>query len=361
MANDPITREEMLLNAVATGETANLEPITREEMFLAKAGGQDVQTPTPITRKEMFLQAVVDNAGGGGGGGEQDHTAEDGLITGTLTSYTNDRVESVKNYLFWESETLKNVSLPNAVSIGSYAFGQSQQLSCVEIPKAKHIGEYCFHYCTNLLMTSLPENLQTVGQSAFTRTKVSFNEIGRNVKTLGDNCFNSCSDINTIAFKGAPYIGATVFSGCTNLLTINVPWGEGDIDGAPWGAVNATINYNADMGYGKDTLFGTYLFNETISVPPLGAYGIAFKYFAGQRDATRIREAYDVSSWAGNNRHCLQFFRVDTQSWVSAYDFDTEKWWEGYEDDMRIIIFETEQSMDAEFVAWFKSNTTKMS
>lgn len=67
MANEPITRQEQLLNAVATGEAANIEPITREEMFLAKLGGADVNTPTPITRKEQFLQMIVDNGTGGGG------------------------------------------------------------------------------------------------------------------------------------------------------------------------------------------------------------------------------------------------------------------------------------------------------
>jgi hypothetical protein len=32
--------------------------------------------------------------------------------------------------------------------------------------------------------------------------------------------------------------------GCTNLTEINVPWLEGEIPDAPWGADNAVINYN---------------------------------------------------------------------------------------------------------------------
>lgn len=68
MANEPITREEILLNAVATGEAAKLEPITREEMFLAKLGGADVNTPTPITRKEQFLAKAIESGTSGGGG-----------------------------------------------------------------------------------------------------------------------------------------------------------------------------------------------------------------------------------------------------------------------------------------------------
>ena len=68
MQNEPITRQEILLNAVATGDVANLEPITREEMFLAKLGGADVTTPTPITRKEQFLQKAIESGTSGGGG-----------------------------------------------------------------------------------------------------------------------------------------------------------------------------------------------------------------------------------------------------------------------------------------------------
>lgn len=39
-------------------------------------------------------------------------------------------------------------------------------------------------------------------------------------------------------------IVADAFEGCTNLTTINVPWAEGAVANAPWGATNATINYN---------------------------------------------------------------------------------------------------------------------
>ena len=77
MANEPITREEILLNAVATGEQANIKPITREEMFLAKLGGADVNTPTPITRKEQFLMKAVESMSGGSGGGDASVSEKD--------------------------------------------------------------------------------------------------------------------------------------------------------------------------------------------------------------------------------------------------------------------------------------------
>ena len=84
MAGEPITRQEQLLNAIASGETANIQPITREEMFLAKLGGTDVNTPTPITRKEQFLMKAVEAMSGGsaGGGGDAGGNAE--MFTGTF-------------------------------------------------------------------------------------------------------------------------------------------------------------------------------------------------------------------------------------------------------------------------------------
>jgi hypothetical protein len=57
--------------------------------------------------------------------------------------------------------------------------------------------------------------------------------------------FEYCSGITTLTFKGTPTsISNKAFSSCSKLKTINVPWAEGAVANAPWGATNATINYN---------------------------------------------------------------------------------------------------------------------
>lgn len=63
-----ITRGEQYL-AVMAGQSGTLpdEPITRKEHYLAKAAGQEVETPEPITREEMYLNAIAEGGGGGGG------------------------------------------------------------------------------------------------------------------------------------------------------------------------------------------------------------------------------------------------------------------------------------------------------
>lgn len=66
---------------------------------------------------------------------------------------------------------------------------------------------------------------------------------------IRDYAFYNCSALESITFEGTPTtINGNAFTGCTNLLTINVPWAEGAVANAPWGATNATINYNYTVG-----------------------------------------------------------------------------------------------------------------
>lgn len=202
---EPITREEMFLNAVATGEVANLEPITREEMFLAKLGGADVSTPTPITRKEQFLQKAIQS--GGSGGESEEHEILAKLIERTIT----------------ELDVPKEVT-----KIGASAFNACAVLKTVKIHDGvTSIKSYAFNSCMNLKLEEIPAGVTEIQPSAFV----------------------ACRGLTKLTFKGTPTtIGEDAFRGCTNLVTINVPWAEGEVANAPWGATNATINYNYTGG-----------------------------------------------------------------------------------------------------------------
>lgn len=89
------------------------------------------------------------------------------------------------------------------------------------------IGDYAFYKCTNLALTSLPSGITEIGSYAF----------------------NNCKGLTELTFEGTPTnIHTAAFKLCSNLLTINVPWAEGAVANAPWGATNATINYNYTGG-----------------------------------------------------------------------------------------------------------------
>ena len=87
------------------------------------------QTPSNVFSTYANNIRAIETGGGG------DTSQEDGLVTRTLTSYSNDRVNSVGEYVFYNIKTLTNVELPNVTSIGRYAFYNCTSLTNINLPK----------------------------------------------------------------------------------------------------------------------------------------------------------------------------------------------------------------------------------
>jgi hypothetical protein len=72
-------------------------------------------------------------------------------------------------------------------------------------------------------------------------------KIPAGVTSIGTSAFSGCSAMRFLIFKGTPStITTTSFSGCDQLKLIKVPWAEGAVKNAPWGATNAEIWYEWD-------------------------------------------------------------------------------------------------------------------
>ena len=108
------------------------------------------------------------------------------------------------------------------------------------------IRPYAFYNCTRLALTSLPSGITSIGSNAFYNcTSLALTSLPSGLTSIGSNAFNGCTGLTSITFQGKPNsIASNAFRNCTNLKTINVPWASGELSGAPWGATNATINYN---------------------------------------------------------------------------------------------------------------------
>lgn len=111
--------------------------------------------------------------------------------------------------------------------IGPYSLRGHLGLSLTTLPgSVTEIGVQAFSYCDGLTEMSLPAALTKIGNQGF----------------------YNCKNLSRVTFNSTPsVISANVFDGCTKLQTINVPWAEGAVANAPWGA-NATINYNYTGG-----------------------------------------------------------------------------------------------------------------
>ena len=161
---------------------------------------------------------------------KSDYTALDtdvkGVLNGGASSVTiPSGVTKIKSYLFYSDTSLRTIDIPSSVtSIDTYAFAACPNLALTSLSSGiTSIGNYAFYNCTNLALTSLPSGI----------TKID------------SNAFYNCTGLTTITFEGTPTsIASSAFGGCINLTTINVPWSQGAVSGAPWGATNATINYN---------------------------------------------------------------------------------------------------------------------
>lgn len=120
-------------------------------------------------------------------------------------------------------------------------------LTQIDLPaNITSIGMWAFVNDVYLRLAELPSGLTVIGANAFNNCKdISITEIPSGVTSIAANAFIDCVGLTAIRFLGTPTsINATAFRNCTNIKEIKVPWSEGAVANAPWGAINATITYD---------------------------------------------------------------------------------------------------------------------
>lgn len=170
--------------------------------------------------------------------------------------------ETIENGIVWdevgEDERPTKVSFfTTGTTVPEYTFynyhamnGLYVRMTECHIPETiTQIKADAFDGCSSLVDVNMPDTLQRIDANAFYKcSALKINHIPKNVTIIGNGAFSGCTAIDKITILGTPWIGSAAFTKCTNLLTINVPWAEGAVSGAPWGATNATINYNYTGG-----------------------------------------------------------------------------------------------------------------
>lgn len=158
-------------------------------------------------------------------------------------------ITSINSYAFYGCSKLALTSLPSGITnISSYAFQNCSKLALTSLPSGiTKINTYAFYRCPKLALTTLPSNVTSIDANAFRYCSgLTQMTIPSGVTTLGNYSFANCTGLAKVTFKGTPTsISTNAFTSCTNLKTINVPWAQGAVAGAPWGASSATINYNS--------------------------------------------------------------------------------------------------------------------
>lgn len=147
-----------------------------------------------------------------------------------------------------DKKAVTGVSIGNNITTIDYASFMNCGIRSIIIPKSVTKIEGHALRTGWLTEVAFEENSQliSISSSAFYGTKISEITIPQGVDEIGDNVFKNCTNLTTVVFKGTPStIAATIFNGCTALTDIYVPWAEGEVANAPWGAYGVTIHYNS--------------------------------------------------------------------------------------------------------------------
>ena len=207
----------------------------------AEVDGETVTSPLTVTEdmkgKTLIITASAENF--------ESSASEIEIVYSSSTDVFLPYDTIIAKDAFRNNKTIQTVTAPNVITIEIYAFSDSS-IKNVSMDKLQTIRGNAFTNCSNLTLTSLPECVTYIGEYAFANcSNLTLTSLPEGVTYIGGYAFFRCGNLKAITFKGKPNtIESTAFSSCTALITINVPWAEGEVANAPWGATNATINYN---------------------------------------------------------------------------------------------------------------------
>lgn len=161
-----------------------------------------------------------------GSGG--DTSVEDGLITGTLTSYTNSRVSRIGDYTFISNSNITSVNFPKVVAINVSAFYRCSNLTTAIFPLATVVYYSAFYSCSRLTSIVFPS-----------------------LKEVNPYTFAYCSSLAVASFPACTGIFSGAFYRCLNLKSLY-------LTGSSLCKLSKSDAFYSTPIYGYSTSAGTY-------------------------------------------------------------------------------------------------------
>lgn len=140
------------------------------------------------------------------------------IATGLLFNYSHVSGMNIR---------IKEVYLPDRITALTYSFQYCGQLEKLygNFDKVTNLGPVCFGNCAALKELPYFPNVTSISSSALV----------------------NCTGLTSLKlYKKLTGFANNALTGCTNLTDIYVPWAEGEVANAPWGAPNENliIHYN---------------------------------------------------------------------------------------------------------------------
>ena len=158
-------------------------------------------------------------------------------------------------------------------TLGERAFQACPLLEEIEMPLVMYLNSSCFAGCTALTKAIFPGVTVMYGSGVFSGCPNLKTVNFQKMTNMGSGCVSSNPSLEQIDLPSIQVIGSAAFKGCTGLKTVNIgpniasipadafsgtssdlvinlAVSEGTVANAPWGATDATINY--DTPYAGD-------------------------------------------------------------------------------------------------------------
>lgn len=146
------------------------------------------------------------------------HESIYGLIDGEIENISNNKATYVRDYTFYQHQSLITADFSAATSIGNYAFYKCPELTSTNVPSATNIGKFAFKGCSSLTTANYPL-ATTIGQGAFDECTALSSVNLPLLETVEPLTFRKCEALTTVDLPVATSIGTQAFysSGITSL------------------------------------------------------------------------------------------------------------------------------------------------
>ena len=217
---DKLVREDIVINGI-TGTQ-----VIRENGTYDVVGDKSVVVDVP---QKWDINDFVDNT----------FAFENGVVN-------LDTATKITRNIFNGNRNIKSVYAPYIESVEG-GFYDCTNLENVYLPKLKTTIGQCFRN------TKLGDNfhekfpvIETIGDRTFQNCLFTVIHLPETVKVLSDRGINNCFNLKTVYFHSKPTSIGNVFDTwpSPHITDIYVPWSEGEVARAPWGATGATVHYN---------------------------------------------------------------------------------------------------------------------
>jgi hypothetical protein len=143
-----------------------------------------------------YAKVNVNVASSGGG----DTTQEDGIITRTITEYSNDRITTVGSYAFYQCVKLLKLDLPNVETVNIYGCDGCTGLETLNLPNVKKINNYGFRNNKTLKKLDLP-NVEEIWNYTFESCSALEIIYIPKIKTITSRSFRYCKQIKALIIE----------------------------------------------------------------------------------------------------------------------------------------------------------------